>query len=412
MGDIDTVLVDNDGDDLTATLTMPDTSTETISATVVGTFDDGILFFGTDNGGQSCITDVSIPTTLAYLGQGKVPCRVDCANTAAHGMTELPSSGIGAETPDDLEEDADRDLVAISLLDANSYPSEVFITSVTFETADDGGTQGGSGGSSSGQGGSPSGTTCQTNAADDPEPRAFPSGGALLRGGRRLHPSSAGLTGRAGCLASRTAALGQLDHELAAWRDLFAPRGRLSVEQTRALVAGRDAQAEALAALIGAMGPAELDALRARFAGAKTRDSLVLIEGIGRSSEAVSVSVLEELYVDEAGYTLRSNILKALGDSPAPDHTVLLVQELWTNPDGRLSQTAAMMLRGEEAAAGDLAAAIDSELPLKTRLEAVASLGAVGSAQAEQAPTQVAADEDARARVRAYAEKELVRSFG
>lgn len=204
----------------------------------------------------------------------------------------------------------------------------------------------------------------------------------------------------------------QLDRDLAVWRDLFTPKGRLSVEETRALVAERDAAAEALAATIGALSAAELEGVLDRFDESKTRDKLVLIDGLGRNADEEAVSILEELYETEEGYTVRSNVLKALGDSAAPEHTNLLVDQMWNAQDERLSQTAAMMLRGEMGATGDLAAALDSDLPMNTRLEAVSSLGAVGSADAEQALQDIVEGEDTHPRLKAYAEKELERSFG
>lgn len=208
------------------------------------------------------------------------------------------------------------------------------------------------------------------------------------------------------------AGIAQLDRDLTVWRDLFSPKGRLSVEETRALIAERDAAAEALAGTIGGLSADQLDEVLVRFDASKTRDKIVLIDGLGRNVDGEAVALLEELYEAEEGYTLRAKVLTALGDSAAPAHTHLLVEQMWSAQDERLSQTAAMMLRGEAAATSDLAAAMDSDLPMNTRLEAVSSLGAVGSSEAEQALQEVVDGDDTHPRLKAYAEKELERSFG
>ena len=200
--------------------------------------------------------------------------------------------------------------------------------------------------------------------------------------------------------------------DLDRWRALHAPVGRLSLEETKALVAARDAQAEALAAGIGALAADDLHEVVLTLDGARTRDRLVVIDGLGRNASPEAVAALEALYDQDPGYTTRRNVLTALGDSPAPGHHALLVEAMWSAEDERLSQTAAMMLRGEAAATDALIDALDSALPMNTRLEAVASLGAVGSADAEAALREVVADDAVNARVRAYAERELVRSFG
>ena len=55
-----TVTTSVDGNDVTATIADSSGVIDTVSATVAGTFNDGFLLFGTDNGGESCITDASL----------------------------------------------------------------------------------------------------------------------------------------------------------------------------------------------------------------------------------------------------------------------------------------------------------------------------------------------------------------
>lgn len=204
-----------------------------------------------------------------------------------------------------------------------------------------------------------------------------------------------------------------LNPALALWQDHHRPIGYLSQEDTEALIAKREAAAEALATLIGGMSPGDLDAvLRAIQTTDRTRDKLVMIEGLRRNPSAEALSVLEELYRDEGGYTLQSNILRALGDSESPGHTDLLTEQMWSADDERLQQLAAQALYGEPDAVSTLTQAIDSELPMKVRLEAIHSLGATGTGEAQQALEEIADSEDTEQRIRAYADQELVRSFG
>ena len=65
-----TVEVSVDGNDFTATIADSSGVIDTVTATVAGTFNDGFLLFGTDNGGESCITDAELSSCVAGSGGG------------------------------------------------------------------------------------------------------------------------------------------------------------------------------------------------------------------------------------------------------------------------------------------------------------------------------------------------------
>ncbi len=205
---------------------------------------------------------------------------------------------------------------------------------------------------------------------------------------------------------------GDLESHLSEWRRLHGPIGYLSQEETEMLIARREAAALALAAGIGRMSSSELESVLDAFRSAdRSRDKLVMIDGLGSNPSTEALSILEEIYATEDSYTLKSSVIRALGDSPAEGHTDLLVDTMWGGDDERLQQLSAQGLYGEAGMEDALAEAIGSDLPMKVRLEAVHSLGATGSEEAKQILEEAVetTDED---RLRLYAEKEIVRSFG
>lgn len=200
---------------------------------------------------------------------------------------------------------------------------------------------------------------------------------------------------------------------LAHWRDLHAPQGKLTLAETRLLIAERDAAAEALAESIGRL-PADAlpGVLRSWREADATRDRLVIIDGLGRSAHAEAVDLLTDIYEEGDGFTNRSHVLRALGDSPAEGHTLLLTDQMWAADDDRLGQLSAQALYGEPAAASELVEAVTADLPINTRLEAIHSLGATGTDGARDALLAFAEDASLEQRVQQYAQKELERSFG
>jgi hypothetical protein len=213
--------------------------------------------------------------------------------------------------------------------------------------------------------------------------------------------------------ARLAATLEFVEQTLATWQGLHDKKGKLSLAETKALIAERDATAEALADAVGRLPADDIGAVHQAWRDAEhVRDQLVLVEGLGRSAHAEAVDALEDIYDEGEGYTNRSHVLRSLGDSPAAGHNDLLAEQMSEASDERLSQLAAQALYGEAEASGTLAAAVGSDLPIKTRLEAIHSLGATGTAEAKAALEGMASDDTLEARVRAFASKELERSFG
>jgi len=209
--------------------------------------------------------------------------------------------------------------------------------------------------------------------------------------------------------AASTAEASGLDGQLSEWRHLHRPIGQLSQAETEALIAQREALAEAMAAAIGAMD--DFGIVLERYEDAAVRDQLVFIDGLGRSTDPASVDALESLYTDNEGYTARSHILRSLGDSPAEGHTDLLTSEMTDATDERLQQLAAQGLYGEAGAVDALAdAAADASLPMNTRLEAIHSLGTAYGAG--DALADIANSDVLEPRVTQFAEKTIERNQG
>jgi len=198
----------------------------------------------------------------------------------------------------------------------------------------------------------------------------------------------------------------RLDAQLAEWRHLHRPIGQLSQAETEALIAQREALAEALAAAIGSLS--DFDSVLERYEDAAVRDQLVFIDGLGRSGDPAAVDALEQLYDENEGYTERSHILRSLGDSPADGHTDLLLSEMTGADDERLQQLAAQGLYGEASAVDALAAvAADTSQPMNTRLEAIHSMGTADGA--DDALAALANSDELEARVTQFAQKTIER---
>lgn len=179
-----------------------------------------------------------------------------------------------------------------------------------------------------------------------------------------------------------------------------AARSALKAERARAHDALVRSVAEGGAAVVGPT----LEAIRQGAA----REQLVLVEGLGRNPSPEAVAALEVVYGEAGTFRLRESVLTALGGSDAPGHTALL-EEVLTSQDDTLAQVAAMALSGELEAVDALRAAVDAEAPMAVRLEALSSLGEVGTPEARAEVQAVADDPTKEPRVRQYASHVLAR---
>lgn len=190
-------------------------------------------------------------------------------------------------------------------------------------------------------------------------------------------------------------------------------RGFMSQADTEALKARRAAASATIVARIGAGGPEIVPAVRdALRATERPRDKLVLIAGLGRNPSAEAVAALEELYAEQDLFRVKEEALRSLGESEGPGHARLLATEMVAAKDERLAQIAAMSLYGDGEATQALIAAVWSDRPMNVRLEAISSLGGVGTVEARSSLEQIADSGEIEARVAQYAAHVLRRERG
>jgi len=199
--------------------------------------------------------------------------------------------------------------------------------------------------------------------------------------------------------------------ELAAWRSLYDNRGWLSQDETKALAAERKAAAAVLAAKIGASGPGIVPEVRGAIRNAPgSREKLTLMDGLGENPSAEAVDALEDIYAEEELARIKEEALRQLGNSDGEGHNDMLIEEMLNGDDPAMAQTAAAMLYGEAEAMDALVECIYGEQSVEIRLEAVHSVGGVGSDEAQEALEGVTQSE-LEERVQVYAEREIERSF-
>lgn len=195
------------------------------------------------------------------------------------------------------------------------------------------------------------------------------------------------------------------------WGELFKPRAQITEEETRELMTKRKAEADAIAASIGAGDAKSLAAVRDAIGQTDvSREKILLIHGLGESLHPESVSALTDVYDSEPIFRVREEVLRRLANSKAPGHIDLLVRELFEAKDVRIQMLAAQGLYGEEAALPDLIRALRSDdLPIEVRLEVVHSIGGVKTEAAAEALRALVSDPNTLPRLRVFAEKELER---
>lgn len=205
--------------------------------------------------------------------------------------------------------------------------------------------------------------------------------------------------------------VGGLAEEIAGWRKLYENQPRLTPEQTVDLRERRAAAAEELARRIGNSGPEIVPQVRSAIREApRSREKLVLMDGLGNHPTAEAVDALEEVFSEEELARLKQEALRQLGNSEGEGHNDLLIDQMLDGEDPELAQLAAAMLHGEAGALDSLLACIYGDQPVEVRLEAVHSIGGIGTDEARSALDGVVSS-DLEDRVRLYAEKEIERSF-
>ncbi len=223
----------------------------------------------------------------------------------------------------------------------------------------------------------------------------------------------------AGTVAAGSAALGtaprddiaDLAGEIAGWRKLYEDQPWLTQEETVALRERRKAAAEELARRIGNSGPEIVPQVHTAIRDApRSREKLVLMDGLGNHASAEAVDALEEVFVEEELARLKQEALRQLGNSEGEGANDLLIDQMLNSDDPALAQMAAAMLHGEAGALDSLLACVYGVQAVEIRLEAVHSIGGIGTDEAHAALDGVVSS-DLEDRVKMYADKEIERSF-
>lgn len=218
-------------------------------------------------------------------------------------------------------------------------------------------------------------------------------------------------TGGTGARYGSSDSVTDLDADLAAWRKLYGDQPWLTPEQTVALREQRKTAAADLARRIGNSGPGIVQDVRDAIRDAeRSREKLVLMDGLGSNASAEAVDALEDVYNDEDLARVKEEALRQLGNSDGEGHNDLLIDEMIGCDEDAMAQTAAAMLYGEADALEALVACVNGDQAIEVRLEAIHSIGGIGDDAAHEALVGIAGGghED---RITVYAERELDRSF-
>lgn len=205
--------------------------------------------------------------------------------------------------------------------------------------------------------------------------------------------------------------IADLGEEIAGWRKLYEDQPWLTPEKTVELRERRKAAAEELARRIGNSGPEIVPQVHAAIREAPgSREKLVLMDGLGNHASAEAVDALEEVFTEEELARLKQEALRQLGNSGGEGANDLLIDQMLNGDDPAMAQMAAAMLHGEAGALDSLLACVYGNHAVEIRLEAVHSIGGIGTDEAHAALDGVVSS-DLEDRVKLYAEKEIERSF-
>jgi len=204
-----------------------------------------------------------------------------------------------------------------------------------------------------------------------------------------------------------------VDGAMEKWRDLFEQTALGSDEANALVDARRQAKAQAVQRLAQGGDDVVPQVLEAYRQTERSREKLVLIEGLGAGGGPAALDALTGLVATEDRFRLREQALRGVGVSDLPQAEDALVDAMLGADDQRLQQIAAQALYGRAGSLDALSGAVlDTGLPMNVRLEAVHGIGGMGSTSALQALQHIASEPTLEARVRVYAEREIVRSFG
>jgi hypothetical protein len=191
---------------------------------------------------------------------------------------------------------------------------------------------------------------------------------------------------------------------------LYGYVGEVDLDGARALIAGRKAAAEAIAARLAALGPGGARAIEDDFdEGDPTRARLLLVTALGAIDDPEAPAVLRTLLDREPTFIVKREVLLALGRCGEPAAAAALDGVLATEPDPQLRIAAVHAASRHPTVVDALARCAGADADAAVRLEAVRALGRAGSAAAHAALEGIAGRPDIDPAVRRAAARELAR---
>jgi HEAT repeat protein len=207
---------------------------------------------------------------------------------------------------------------------------------------------------------------------------------------------------------------GQIVSLLNALDNLYGPPPPgLTPDKAAALNAQRaQAKVDLLQKLI-ALGPGAAQAISDSYKQSNViRDRLILAEALGSIQDPSAVAVLQNLLAGETDFFHRQKLITALGHRSESGALNSLVGITTGSDPGGLKFAAVQGLSGRAGALAALDAVIENGTDLAVRLEAIRSIGRIGTDAARQMLVKIAQNASLPSIIRETAIQELRRSFG
>ncbi len=207
---------------------------------------------------------------------------------------------------------------------------------------------------------------------------------------------------------------GQIVALLNALDKLYAPPPPgLGHDAAQTLVVQREKAKQNLIQSLAALGPGAAQAISDLYKqSSAVRDRLILAEALGSSQDPAALPVLQSLLGGETDYFDRQKLISALAHRPESAAGDTLAGVLSGSDPGGLKFAAVQGLAGRPGALTTLDTIIEGGTDVAVRLEAIRSLGRIGTDTARLTLVGIAQKTALDVLVRQTAIQELRRSFG
>jgi HEAT repeat protein len=207
---------------------------------------------------------------------------------------------------------------------------------------------------------------------------------------------------------------GQIIALLNALDNLYGPPPPGQTADKAAALNSQRAQAKLdLIQKLAALGPGGAQAISDSYKQSSViRDRLLLAEALGSIQDSNAVAVLQNLLSGETDFFHRQKLITSLGHRSESGALNSLVGITTGNDPGGLKFAAVQGLSGRAGALAALNAVIENGTDLAVRLEAIRSVGRIGTDAARQTLVTIAQNASLPSIIRETAIQELRRSFG